>query len=77
MLVCFFVLAGILLASQIFVSLFVCFLSACLFFFFCFIVCFIANALKSGHCVIRIRPEGSFCFFNLLGSGGGGDTIQR
>ena len=53
---------------------FVClFLLACL--LFCFIVCLIANALKSGHCVICIRPVGSFFFVLFAGEGGG--TIQR
>ena len=47
---------------------------ACLFFcvlvcFFCFIACLIANALKSGHCVICIRHVGSFFFFYLQGRG--------
>ena len=36
----------------------------------CFIVCLIANALKSGHCVICIRPVGNlfYCFY-LQGRG--------
>ena len=58
------------LTLQIPVSLLVCFLRACL--LFCFIVCLIANALKSGHCVICIRPVGSF--FTCRGEGG---SIQR
>ena len=51
------------LTSQVPVSLLACLL-------FCFIVCLIANALKSGHCVICIRPEGNFfdCFY-LQGRG--------
>ena len=53
------------LTLQIPVSLLVCFLRACL--LFCFIVCLIANALKSGYCVICIRHVGFF--FYLQGRG--------
>ena len=35
-------------------------------------MCFIANALKSGHSVTCIRPVGSFVFFLFTGGGGGG-----
>ena len=59
------------LTLQIPVSLLVCFLRACL--LFCFIVCLIASALKSGHCVICIRHVGNFFLF----AGKGGGTIQR
>ena len=64
------------LTSQIPVSLFGCFLPACL--LFCFIVCFIANALKSGHCVICIRPVGRFFLFARgVGGGVGFDPTTR
>ena len=56
-----------------FVSLFFCVLV----WFFCFIVCFIANALKSGHCVICIRPVGSSVFFFICRGWGGGGKIKR